>query len=70
MKGLAPAYLTDLVDIYEPACSLHSQGTGLLSVLKVKKKKKNLGEWAFSFHAPVLWNSLPQDIRLTCSVDV
>ncbi len=31
VNGLAPAYLTDVVDLYEPACSLRSQGTVLWS---------------------------------------
>ena len=68
VNGLAPAYLSDMVNLYEPACSLRSQGAGLLTVPKVNKK--SFGEQAFSFRAPMLWNSLPQDIRLACSVEV
>jgi len=51
-----------------PTRLLRSQGTGLLTVPKVRKKM--VGERAFSFRAPTLWNSLPADIRLARSIDV
>lgn len=38
VNGIAPSYFTELVFPYEPAGSLCFQGTGLLTVLRVKRK--------------------------------
>ncbi|KAF7659695.1 hypothetical protein LDENG_00294920 [Lucifuga dentata] len=47
-------------------CSMFPN-TGLLSVPRVKKK--SAGSQAFSHRAPVLWNSLPVEIRQSNSID-
>ncbi len=61
LNGLAPAYLTSLLSRYNPSRSLRSQNSGLLVVPRIAKSTK--GGRAFSYLAPKLWNSLPDNIR-------
>ncbi len=61
LNGLAPAYLTSLLSRYNPTCSLRSQNSGLLVVPRIAKSTK--GARAFSYLAPKLWNSLPDNVR-------
>ena len=56
-----PTYLSDLLESYTPARSLRSSTAGLLHVPKANLS--TLGERAFSYIAPKLWNSLPDYIR-------
>uniref|UniRef100_A0A4W6FHD0 Reverse transcriptase domain-containing protein n=1 Tax=Lates calcarifer TaxID=8187 RepID=A0A4W6FHD0_LATCA len=67
LNGLAPSYLSDLLNPYIPSRALRSQSAGLLSVPRVKKK--SAGCRAFSYRAPFLWNNLPSDIRQADSVE-
>uniref|UniRef100_A0A4W6D5N5 Reverse transcriptase domain-containing protein n=1 Tax=Lates calcarifer TaxID=8187 RepID=A0A4W6D5N5_LATCA len=67
LNGLAPSYLSDLLNPYIPSRALRSQSAGLLSVPRVKKK--SAGCRAFSYRAPFLWNNLPSDIRQAESVE-
>ncbi len=61
LNGLAPAYLTSLLSRYNPTRSLRSQNSGLLVVPRIAESTK--GGTAFSYLAPKLWNSLPDNIR-------
>ncbi len=61
LNGLAPAYLTSLLSRYNSSCSLRSQNSGLLVVPRIAKSTK--GGRAFSYLAPKLWNSLPDNVR-------
>lgn len=63
LHGLAPSYLTELIETYTPARSLRSQSKHLLLVPHTRLK--SFGDRAFAKAAPVLWNSLPLHIR-TC----
>ena len=67
LNGLAPSYLSSMVEYYEPARSLRSAGVGLLKESH-KAKLVSKGDRAFVVRAPKLWNSLPPDIRLTTSL--
>ncbi len=60
LNGLAPAYLTSLLSRYNPSRSLRSQNSGLLVVPRIAKSTKGR---AFSYLAPKLWNSLPDNVR-------
>ncbi|KAF7644450.1 hypothetical protein LDENG_00221770 [Lucifuga dentata] len=51
---------------YEPVRSLISSGGTLLAVPKLRLKSK--GDRAFAIRALLLWNDLPEEIRLTDSV--
>ncbi len=61
LNDLAPAYLTNLLSRYNPTRSLRSQNSGLLVVPRIAKSTK--GGRTFSYLAPKLWNSLPDNIR-------
>ncbi len=61
LNDLAPTYLTNLLSRYNPTRSLRSQNSGLLVVPRIAKSTK--GGRTFSYLAPKLWNSLPENVR-------
>ncbi len=61
LNDLAPAYLTNLLWCYNPTRSLKSQNSGLLVVPRIAKSTKGAG--TFSYLAPKVWNSLPDNFR-------
>ena len=67
VNGLAPSYLSELVEVYVPMHMLRSSAQLLL--LEPKFNLKTYGSRAFSVCAPRLWNSLPLEIRKCDSVD-
>ena len=67
MNNLAPKYLHDLLEIYEPQRNLRSADRGYL---KQKKTRKTAGDSAFYNAAPVLLNGIPDLIRCIKSLEV
>ena len=67
LQGLAPKYISDLLEPYEPTGTLRTSGRGLLLVSRVRTKQ---GEAAFQVYAPKIWNSLPEDVRLASTLTV
>ena len=61
LNGLAPVYIQELVNVYQPPRTLISQNSNLLEV--VQFKLKTCGPRAFSVAAPKVWNSLPVCVR-------
>ncbi|TWW81775.1 hypothetical protein D4764_01G0015900 [Takifugu flavidus] len=61
LRGLAPSYLEELVIPYQPNRPLRSQNAGLLVVPRVSRSR--IGDRAFSYQAPLLWNQLPVQVR-------
>ena len=61
LNNLAPPYLQELLPLYKPTRSLRSSNKGLLIVPRYKLK--TYGYRSFSFQAPALWNSLPDEVR-------
>ncbi len=61
LNGLAPTYIKDLLIPYCPGRQLRSQNAALLD--KPRISKSTIGGRAFSYRAPLLWNSLPLCIR-------
>ena len=58
----APPYLSDLLHLYIPSCSLRSSAdTHTFQVPKWKKKFQ--GQCPFSHLGPVTWNKLPYSVR-------
>ena len=55
-----PAYLASLINSYQPERALRSSNAGLLTVPRTRTA---LASRAFSVCAPVIWNSLPRNIR-------
>ena len=70
-KGLAPQYLCTLVPVYVPARPLRSSSQSKLSsASEVGPRLKRVGDRAFTFAAPALWNALPQCMREIDSLQV
>ena len=67
LHGLAPAYLSTLITPYEPRHALRSTDSALLCV--PRHKLERYGRRSFSCAGPVLWNSLPEDMRLADSLN-
>ena len=61
LNGLAPSYLSELLDTYRPSRNLRSSGKLFLTTKKTNTV--NYGDRAFSVCAPKLWNNLPLHIR-------
>ncbi|XP_060758375.1 uncharacterized protein LOC132869034, partial [Neoarius graeffei] len=61
LNGLAPQYLSELLLLYDPPRLLRSKGAGYLLVPRIVKATS--GGRAFSYKAPLLWNSLPSNVR-------
>ena len=60
-ENTLPPYLSSLLNIYQPSRSLRSSSEKLLSVPKVRSK--TFGQRSFQYQAPLIWNSLPTEIR-------
>ena len=67
LHGLAPAYVSTLITPYEPCRALRSTGSALLCV--PRHNLERYGRRSFSCAGPVLWNSLPEDMRLADSLN-
>ncbi len=65
LHNLAPHYLSDLLHLYTPLCSLRSSSADLLSD---PSSTSFFGGMAFSCAAPKLWSSLPLHIRQLDSI--
>ena len=61
LNGMAPKYLEDLLQPYEPTRQLRSANKKLL--VQPKYVLKSYGSRAFSYVAPELWNNLTIQIR-------
>uniref|UniRef100_A0A8C5G1I7 Reverse transcriptase domain-containing protein n=1 Tax=Gouania willdenowi TaxID=441366 RepID=A0A8C5G1I7_GOUWI len=66
-NGLAPQYITDLIQIYRPPRALRSEGQLQLVVPQANRQTK--GDRAFSVVGPKLWNALPLHIRTAPTVE-
>ena len=61
-SGTAPEYLSTLLHVYVPSRQLRSSSDSkLLRIPHVKTK--SFGQRSFSYVAPSVWNSLPQEVR-------
>ena len=67
LNGLAPAYITSLLDRHKPSRQLRSVDKGFLVISA--SKSKTYGDRAYSVCAPILWNSLPEHLRLSESLN-
>ena len=68
LNGLAPLYLSDLLEAYTPVRALRSADLFLLTPLPTKKRTR--GDRAFAAAAPALWNNLPLPIRSAQTIGV
>jgi len=66
----APAYLTELLTKHSPnRQGLRSCGSNMASYDVPFNKRKTFSDRSFSTAGPRLWNSLPQDLRQSDSLD-
>ena len=61
LHNLAPMYLNNLIEPYQPSRNLRSSSQNLL--VQKRFHYKTVGERSFSFYGPQLWNSLPLSLR-------
>ena len=66
-NGTAPSYLSELVELYVPLRHLRSRSDQNQYVIK-KARNKFSGSRAFEIAGPLLWNSLPSNIRSITSI--
>ena len=66
LNGQAPGYITELLKPYVPTRNLRSSSKNVLNVPPVKLV--SYGQRCFSFVAPSLRNSLPDNIRQSSSL--
>ena len=66
LNGLAPNYLQDWLQVYQPARSLRSSGD--LKLVVPRTRLRSYGDREFSVKAPSLWNSLPLHMRIMSSM--
>ena len=71
LNGLAPLYLCQLIKKkYSSQYNLRSARDDMLLSYPVCRTKITLGDRAFEFAAPKLWNALPLNIRKSTSLTV
>ena len=68
LNGMAPSYLSTLLELYTPSRTLRSASHCLLVTKSVRLV--GYGERSFAYQAPHLWNSLPFDVRSAQSLSV
>ena len=61
LRGMAPAFISDLLSLYKPSRELRSSSDCQLRV--IKSSTKFYGERSYAFAAAKLWNKLPPSIR-------
>lgn len=61
----APSYLSELVIPYKPTRNLRSESKNFLSVPRIDSAA---GRRSFSYAAPHIWNSLPENLRTSSSL--
>jgi hypothetical protein len=67
LHNLAPAYISDLVECYQPTRTLRSSSGSLLTTHTARLRQ--YGDRSFWVAAPLLWNDLPRDIRECDSIN-
>ena len=63
---MAPVYISDLLTKFIPPRNLRSANK---SLLQMPVKVKTYGQRSFSYAAPHLWNSLPEEIKNSNTID-
>ena len=64
-RGVAPSYITNMLDAYRPACALRSANNNDLRVLPSTSR---YGDRTFSVSAPRMWNNLPFKLKTATSL--
>ena len=67
LHGLAPKYISYMIEPYDPSQTLRISGRGLLRKPRVRTK---CGEAAFQFYGANFWNSLSEGVREVSTLDM
>ena len=67
LHQIAPAYLSELITVYDPPRTLRSSSSLTLNTIRTNT---SFGSRAFSSCAPVHWNSLPLSLRSARTCDI
>ena len=68
LNNIAPVYISNLIELYNPPRSLKSSNSLLIKVNVGEFRR--LGDRAFSITAPSVWNALPIEVRTSKSIDI
>ena len=68
LDGTAPAFISDLLAIYQPPRTLRSSSECLLT--STTSSTKFYGQRSYRFAAANLWNNLPGEIRKASSLNI
>lgn len=60
LNGLAPVYISELINLYSPLRNLRSSN---LCLLQGRRAKHSWGDRSFHVIAPRLWNALPLELK-------
>ena len=63
IHGLAPKYLTSLIQIHQQSRKLRSSNRCLLAVPSSRPRTTTYGDQSFIHAAPKLWNNIPEEIK-------
>ena len=66
LNSVAPSYLRNVLNPYEPVRTMRSSNSNLL--VAPKPHLRSCGDRAFSYAAPLLWNSLLSKVKAADSV--
>ena len=70
LHGLAPTYISELIEEYKPRRTLRSAWQVLLCTRPPKLcKTKYYGERSFATAAPKVWNKLPSKLRAVSNIN-
>ena len=61
--GNSPSYIRDIVTTRRSATKQSGLRSSLMTDYVKPRLSTKLGEWAFSFASPHVWNQLPQQLR-------
>ena len=67
LNGHAPEYISNMLSPYVPSRPLRSEDKLLL--ITPRWRLKNFGKRSFVVAAPMLWNSLPLELKLSPSIE-
>ena len=68
INGIAPVYLSELVNLHVPGRSGHRSECDALKLVVHRYRLKRYGERSFLASAPVIWNALPLSLRSCTSL--
>ena len=63
LKNNEPKYLKKMLDIFEPGANVTTRQAEEFNRLHEPRTNSNYGERAFRYHAPRLFNKIPEEIR-------